>query len=734
VSRFAGNAEAFSNDGEINYRYDRIGNMIAQTSTIDHQEKGLPVVNLGDMDSGGSAGRFNRVGRALTDPPGPHALTRISNLESQISNREYSYDANGNMLDIDGLRCTWDFKDRLVAVENDQMRADYVYDYTDRRIRKRVLPKDLVGTRSTASPQFSSRSAPAHQPAPVAEEGGEAVERAPTSVLYVKKFFEVREHEQPIKYVWNGGSRVARVTGSFSANERVQRLRLHPGWNLISLAVSSTNTAAQLKSTAPPGEPLIQLIYQWNPASKDYRELNGTEGLAAGTVLWLKASDTGTLSLKGSYFGSTTVPVTVGGSYYPAAGFDVLSVSNALPAGVTAWFFVREAQRWYACLTGELNLPSELPEFLAPGEALFVHATAPAHLEMPNPDLRIRYYHQDHLGSSSYLSDGQGNFMEETTCYPFGAVRTNRRQTRLREEYGFAQKESDRESGLHYFEARFFSSLTGRFLSVDPLLAKQSVSGNPQRLNAYSYGLNNPVRMIDPTGQDAVDYLKGLGAGAWEATGIPAAASAASSTASTIADLASQGDWLGAHSAAQAAVAGVSMSVVEAVAPPNPVAIVAGLVDLASVGSDYSAAINESDDFEAGKKAIPAIRKSMEIGAMIYGGLRGRGSRGGSTSTRGSPTPSSGALDPLAKTQPDPLGLKRPGSPAWEQQATRKLNWITQMAEGTRDVRMQILEESGVLEAQRALRDIFRMAEEKFGPTPLRGDYGTYHPKITPAE
>mgnify|MGYP003344556001 CR=1 FL=1 len=32
---------------------------------------------------------------------------------------------------IDGLQCTWDFKDRLVAVENDQMRATYTYDYTD---------------------------------------------------------------------------------------------------------------------------------------------------------------------------------------------------------------------------------------------------------------------------------------------------------------------------------------------------------------------------------------------------------------------------------------------------------------------------------------------------------------------------------------------------------------------------------------------------------------------------
>ena len=56
--------------------------------------------------------------------------------------RLYAYDANGNMTEIDGLACTWDFKDRLIAVENAQMRADYTYDYTDRRITKCVTPRN----------------------------------------------------------------------------------------------------------------------------------------------------------------------------------------------------------------------------------------------------------------------------------------------------------------------------------------------------------------------------------------------------------------------------------------------------------------------------------------------------------------------------------------------------------------------------------------------------------------
>lgn len=53
------------------------------------------------------------------------------------------------MIQIDGLRCTWDFKDRLVAVEDDAMRAEYRYDFTDRRIIKRVWSKPFPNAQSS---------------------------------------------------------------------------------------------------------------------------------------------------------------------------------------------------------------------------------------------------------------------------------------------------------------------------------------------------------------------------------------------------------------------------------------------------------------------------------------------------------------------------------------------------------------------------------------------------------
>jgi RHS repeat-associated protein len=66
----------------------------------------------------------------------------------------------------------------------------------------------------------------------------------------------------------------------------------------------------------------------------------------------------------------------------------------------------------------------------------------------------------------------------------------------------FTSKERDSETGLDWFDTRYFSSAQGRFTSPDAPLIGQNRS-NPQSWNLYSYGLNNPLRYNDPTGHDA---------------------------------------------------------------------------------------------------------------------------------------------------------------------------------------------------------------------------------------
>jgi uncharacterized protein RhaS with RHS repeats len=58
--------------------------------------------------------------------------------------------------------------------------------------------------------------------------------------------------------------------------------------------------------------------------------------------------------------------------------------------------------------------------------------------------------------------------------------------------------------------ARYYSAGLGRFLSVDPVGGSV---GRSQSWNRYSYVLNNPIRALDPNGQDFWDFTNGVANG-----------------------------------------------------------------------------------------------------------------------------------------------------------------------------------------------------------------------------
>jgi len=64
----------------------------------------------------------------------------------------------------------------------------------------------------------------------------------------------------------------------------------------------------------------------------------------------------------------------------------------------------------------------------------------------------------------------------------------------------FTGQESDAETGLYYFKARYFSSAQGRFTGVDPMNFGIAVI-NPQNWNRYIYALNNPLSIMDGNGK-----------------------------------------------------------------------------------------------------------------------------------------------------------------------------------------------------------------------------------------
>jgi RHS repeat-associated protein len=98
----------------------------------------------------------------------------------------------------------------------------------------------------------------------------------------------------------------------------------------------------------------------------------------------------------------------------------------------------------------------------------------------------------DQLGSTAGVTDQTGALIAGTAVkyWPYGAVRsgsitqTDRLFTNQRQEVGTDAL------GLYNYNARFYSTTLGRFVSADPVPA----------LNRYAYGAGNPTRFVDPTG------------------------------------------------------------------------------------------------------------------------------------------------------------------------------------------------------------------------------------------
>ena len=111
------------------------------------------------------------------------------------------------------------------------------------------------------------------------------------------------------------------------------------------------------------------------------------------------------------------------------------------------------------------------------------------------------FYVSDHLGSSSWITDKDGNALQHLSYLPFGEVFANQKASgsSFDAEFKFSGKPLDLETGYSYFGARYLDSKLGLWLSVDPM------AGEYPSISPYAYCANNPIKYIDPDGQRFID-------------------------------------------------------------------------------------------------------------------------------------------------------------------------------------------------------------------------------------
>ena len=119
----------------------------------------------------------------------------------------------------------------------------------------------------------------------------------------------------------------------------------------------------------------------------------------------------------------------------------------------------------------------------------------------------LYFYHPDHLGSTSHVTDDAGELYEHITYFPFGETWVQEAaNTNQRIPYRYTSKELDEETGLYYFGARYYDPRTSVWQSADAILG-QYLDGDPnggvfspKNLGMYTYTHNNPVLYTDPDG------------------------------------------------------------------------------------------------------------------------------------------------------------------------------------------------------------------------------------------
>ncbi len=143
-----------------------------------------------------------------------------------------------------------------------------------------------------------------------------------------------------------------------------------------------------------------------------------------------------------------------------------------------------------------------------------------------NPSLeeeetRQYYYHSDHLGSATLISDYKGDEYQRIEYTPYGETWVEKTRNTGTDflPYKFTGKELDEETGLYYYGARYYDARYSRWLSTDPALGEYvpgagydssklpGMGGvyNTVNLSLYHYAGNNPMRYTDPDGREIWD-------------------------------------------------------------------------------------------------------------------------------------------------------------------------------------------------------------------------------------
>ena len=149
--------------------------------------------------------------------------------------------------------------------------------------------------------------------------------------------------------------------------------------------------------------------------------------------------------------------------------------------------------------------------------------------EAKGSDTEKRYYHYNHIGSTTAITDADGDLLYRIAYGTYGeltgiydadgqkmageaagqsSIRETLQAEKLRFLYNGRYGVETGADGLYYMRARYYNPQIKRFINRD--IIDGSITDS-QSLNKYSYVQGNPVSLIDPFGLCAQDYFSRTG-------------------------------------------------------------------------------------------------------------------------------------------------------------------------------------------------------------------------------
>ncbi|QYJ68245.1 toxin TcdB middle/N-terminal domain-containing protein [Flavobacterium litorale] len=220
-------------------------------------------------------------------------------------------------------------------------------------------------------------------------------------------------------------------------------------------------------------------------------------GLLVGKAIYNTEKGANRLSYTKHYYVgaervSTKTGTAIGMGYFPEGALDNQMVNlNQETIASTSDVYVDQARTAIVAIHNELNVapPVLLPDMDEDGY------TGADHQESHGLELHTHYFHPDHLGSSSYITNGAAEVTQHMEYLPFGETLVDEHNNSHNTPFKFNGKEFDEETGNYYYSARYYDPKLSIFISVDPLVEQTG--------DTYGYCYQNPINLTDPTGMSA---------------------------------------------------------------------------------------------------------------------------------------------------------------------------------------------------------------------------------------